>query len=276
MVHSPSWDNYAALRAEATLLAGGLSNLAQRAAVYHHLFQHSRGNHVFPLLAAHGALWARGYFQRGLWLGTVLSLQHAGARGLRRQRMAALGAFADAFRDINRRVCVETYAIYYASDRPDLLRAGASGIAPELLELMARCHAARRVGRSLSPSERRSLFAAFFLWEQDNVVGPAVDAAVAAFDWPCLRRLALTPTVRFSYLPRRAGLSFRNFADKAERIERGFQAFDRGAALGWDRVEGALGAYGVMPSRFLAAPAEWFLRMRESVLASALAPASVP
>ena len=273
MAAQPAWDSHAALRREAVLLAGGLSDLAQRAAVYHHLFQHSRGNHVFPLLAAHGALWARGYFRLGMRLGAALSWQHPRSPERRRQRMAALAAFADAFRDINRRVCVETYAIYYASDRPGLLPADGAGIAPALLEQMARCHAARRAGRVLSPGEKRDLFGAFFLWEQDNVVGPAVEAAVAAFDWPLVRRLALTPTVRFAYLPRRKALPFRNFADKAERIERGFQAFDRGADIGWSQVEHALAAYGVMPAGFLAAPADWFRRMRTGVLTPGLAAA---
>jgi hypothetical protein len=54
------WTSYEHLRGEATLLAGGINDLTQRASVYHHLFEHSQGNHLFPLLAAHGALWAAG------------------------------------------------------------------------------------------------------------------------------------------------------------------------------------------------------------------------
>ena len=52
---------YDSLRSEAERLAGGLNDLAQRATVYHHLYEHSGGNHIFPLIAAHGAMWARGY-----------------------------------------------------------------------------------------------------------------------------------------------------------------------------------------------------------------------
>ena len=55
---------YSVARREAELMAGSRSDLAQRATVYHHLFRHSRGNHVFPLLAAHGALWGKGYFAK--------------------------------------------------------------------------------------------------------------------------------------------------------------------------------------------------------------------
>ncbi len=42
------------LRAEAVTLAGGLTDLSQRATVYHHIYRASGGNHVFPLIAAHG------------------------------------------------------------------------------------------------------------------------------------------------------------------------------------------------------------------------------
>src|SRR5882724_7526352 len=57
------------LHHEATRLAGGLNDLAQRAAVYHHLYEHSGGNHAFPLIAAHGTLGARGYVRLGIKLG---------------------------------------------------------------------------------------------------------------------------------------------------------------------------------------------------------------
>ena len=42
---------YNDLRTEATRLAGGLTDLAQRATVYHHVYQDSGGNHLFPLPA---------------------------------------------------------------------------------------------------------------------------------------------------------------------------------------------------------------------------------
>ena len=59
------------LRAWAVTLAGRTGDLAQRASAYHHLYRHSGGNHAFPLLAAHGALWASGYFQRNLKRGAL-------------------------------------------------------------------------------------------------------------------------------------------------------------------------------------------------------------
>ena len=182
--HSYAWPCYAQLRREATLLAGGIHDLTQRASVYHHLFEYSQGNHVFPLLAAHGALWARGYFKLGTRIGSVASWRYATSPSTRQTLMDRLGAFADAFRDINRRVCVETYAVYHLTSDNRLLRRAERHVPRDLLDPMIRCHTARRAGRRLSNDEKRALFKAFFLWEQTNIVGPSIDLAVSKFDWP--------------------------------------------------------------------------------------------
>ena len=154
------------LRRQATTLAGRPGDLVQRASVYHHLYTHSGGNNVFPLLAAHGALWASGYFRRGLAWGAaaarVLSLLGTDSAA----QLAKLQALAETFRDINRRVCVETWFIYHLTARDYLAAAVQALVPPDLTALMARCHAARRTGRTLSPQERRALFTAFFRWEQ--------------------------------------------------------------------------------------------------------------
>jgi hypothetical protein len=66
---------YNELRRIGYSLAGGLNDLSQRAAVYYHLYEDSEGRNIFPLMAAHGALWAKGYFQKGMRAGKVLALQ---------------------------------------------------------------------------------------------------------------------------------------------------------------------------------------------------------
>lgn len=102
----------ARLRAEATALAGRTGDLVQRASVYHHLFADSGGNHSFPLLAAHGALWASGYFRAGVRFGSLVARIRRVLGDDADALMRELTAFAEAFRDINRRVCVETFFIY--------------------------------------------------------------------------------------------------------------------------------------------------------------------
>jgi hypothetical protein len=257
----------ASLRREATALAGSLGDLAQRASVYHHMFEHSGGNHCFPLLAAHGALWASGYFRCGMRVGSIISWGHAAAGNDRRRRelMTRLTKFANDFRDINRRVCVETYFLYYLSSADHLLAAAERLIPPDLLDQMARCHAARRAQRTLSDAERRSLFKAFFLWEQATIVGPAVERAFAEFDWPAIKAMALRPKISFAYFPRSAPLVFANFSDISERIEKGIRAFDLAASVGWEKVELELCSYGILPSDFSVNPKHHFRKLLRSL-----------
>jgi len=254
------------LRGEATALAGNIGALTQRATVYHHMFQHSGRNHTFPLLAAHGALWAKGYFQAGIRFGSAAAWGQAILGDDREDLIRRLNKFANDFRDINRRVCVETYFIYHLTADRRLADVAGNVVPPHLLEQMTRCHAARRANRALSDSERRSLFTAFFLWEQEHIVGPAVERAFEEFSWPLVKALALRPRIRFAYFPRHAPLVFSNFADKDERIERGLAAFDLATMAGWESVEAALGCYGLMPSEFNADPARYFLNMASEVL----------
>src|SRR5258708_624498 len=161
--------HYDHLLREATRLAGGLNDLAQRAAVYHHLYQHSGGNHAFPLIAAHGALWARGYFRFGMRLGWLWSLTDLASPQRRQHRLTLLAAFADAFRDINRRVCIETYASYHFTRMFGQHPRAGELIDPALIEALMRLHAARKRGQELPDDEKRLVFEAFFHHEQTNV-----------------------------------------------------------------------------------------------------------
>jgi len=105
------------IQADGLRLARGLNDLSQRATVYHHVFKESGGNHIFPLIAAHGALWARSWFSFGMKLGKVLSWQYAFNSETRRDKLAKLEEFANVFRDVNRRVCVDVYANFHFTKR---------------------------------------------------------------------------------------------------------------------------------------------------------------
>lgn len=254
---------HAALRAEATALVGGLGEVARRAAVYHHVYRDSGGNHVFPLIAAHGALWAKGYFEYGRRLGWWVSWQYVGSRTRRHEQLAALDAFADAFRVINRRVCIETYTDYHFARRHGDDPAAAEVVHPLRWEAVRKIVAARNRRRELSTAEKRAAFEAFFLGEQEEVVGPAVREAVAGFDWPAMKRLALRPTIRFAYFGRRRA-AFRDFSRVEERIANGLRVFDWSAELGWSAVEASLADYGLLPREFLKDPERWVENLRRT------------
>ena len=260
---------YEELQSEAARLAGGLTDVAQRAAVYRHMYRFSGGNHVFPLIAAHGALWSSRYFGLARRLAELLSWQYAASPARRRQQLERLTDFEDALREINRRVCADTYVSLHLTARfgaGDELR---RFVPATLLDAMATLHAARRSGQELPDDEKRRVFEDHFRNEQEHVVGPALTEAVQAFEWPLVRALAVRPPIRFAYFEGFQCLAFRNFADRQERIEKGLLAFRFAAQAGWWQVEAALDKYGLLPQACFAEPEAHFLALRAAVLATA-------
>ena len=249
------------LRLDAEALAGRPCDFAQRAATYHHLYQHSGGNHAFPLLAAHGALWGAGYFRTGMRVGKLLRHRFRGGR--RAAMMEQLERFTNALREINRQVCVETYFTYRLSASPALREEAEARIEPGLLDALDRIHAHRRAG-SLAPFEdRATLFKAFFEWEQRAIVTPLLDDAFRQFEWPELHWIARRPAIRFTYLGWRP-LRFSDFSSQMERLLQGARAFERAEQLGWRKVERSLADYGEMPDSFCANPAQHFYGLLRS------------
>lgn len=254
---------YARLRLEAAQLAGTTGDLVHRASVYHHLYQHSGGNHAFPLIAAHGALWANWYFRWGMRLGKIFALRYIFDAELRQKRLDDLKAYADAYRNINRQVCIETYAAYYLTDRFGHLPDIGKFLPSTLVENLNRCHVARKGGGYLTREQKRDLFSAFFLWEQETLVGPGVTLATEKFYWPVLKWIALKPSIRFAYFPRHKRLNFRYFACTHERTEKGILAFDIAMDVGLAKVETALRDYGVMPQLFFVDSFAHFDRLKQ-------------
>ncbi|WP_137939518.1 hypothetical protein [Chitinivorax sp. B] len=236
------------LRTEATQLAGNLNSLSQRAAVYHHLYADSGGNNVFPLIAAHGALWAAGYFKQGMLVAHALSFRHVLSPEIRQSKLHHLADFANAFRDINRRVCIEAYTAYHLTKQFGMCTYTRKVVPLPLLMALSDCHLANRHGRQLSQAGRARLFTAFFLWEQDAIVDTAVKQAYARFDWPIIKRMALRPNINFAYFPRRGDFKFSDFSNKQERIQKGLRAYQVSEAVGLDKVEQALLDYPISPA----------------------------
>jgi hypothetical protein len=266
MIDSELRQGYERIQGEATRMAGGLTDLAQRAAVYHHLFHVTRGNHMFPVIAAHGALWARGYFAFGMRLARAMSLQYLARPALRRCQLAAVAQFADTLRDINRRVCIDTYTNYHFVTQYGDHSAAADFVSVELLEALRRVHAAARARRALTDAEKRDVFQAHFLHEQRTVVGSTIARAVAEFDWPLAKWIALKPPIRFAYFPAGNRLWFQNFADQEERIRNGMRAFELAIAAGNERLTSSLRRYRTLPPQFFASPDRHFAALRSELI----------
>ena len=251
---------------EARVLAGTLTDLGQRATVYHHLYQDSGGRNVFPLIAAHGALWGAGYFALGMRVGTLLSAQFLLNPALRRDKLRQLQAFADAFREINRQVCVEAYTAYHFSKLHGQAPEAERHVQPRLLAALNRCHRAQALDEPLPRPARRELFEAFFLWEQECIVGPAVERALTELDWPLIRRVALRPRIEFAYFASSREMKFADFASTAERIDKGMRAYELAEQAGLQRVEADLRRYAVLPQAFFGDSARYFGELRDRLL----------
>lgn len=245
---------YEALRKKGFALAGGLRDLSRRACVYHHMYEDSGNRNVFPLIAAHGALWAAGYFKKGMLGGKVLSIQYLLTPWLVKPRLDSLVQFADKFRDINRRVCAESYALYYYTrdhEENDFIR---SIIGNDFAKVLYECHRSKALGRQFGQESREQLFNQFFRWEQENIVAPSVTEAFATFHWRAVKYLALRPRIAFSYFGQGYDLPFADFSCKEERMEKGVMAYRRAEQVGLSRVEEALRDYRVMPAAFFHDP----------------------
>ena len=228
---------YSSLREEAERLAGAPEDMRQRARFHLSIWYDSGRNFAFPLLAAHGALWGERHIKRGLRASNVLSL-FLDCRDTKRRLVSA---FTHELQAINRQVFIETYVNYHITR--EVGHAASELIGSEVTALLCMCHDARRTGRMLSSEELRALYAEFLNYEQDDVVAPRVSAAVARFEWPLLRFLALKSPVRFSFFKGCEVLWFRALDEKSQRIKNGLRAFDIAERHGWHVVEESLEAY---------------------------------
>lgn len=244
--------DYQEIRREAVRLAGGPGDMPQRVALLHSIFEDSGGNHAFPEVALHGALWAYGFYERRGAVSRMITYRYFYDRDERARRAYMLFGFSQGFKEANRSVFVDTYTNYYFTKRHGE-SPGAEEIVPaELLEELVRVHHAAGAGRRLTPAERRKVFETSLLFEQEMTVGPKVKAEVAKFDCPILTAIVLRPIVRFSYFPRRSALVFRDFSDTDERIEKAVRSLELAEQAGWPSVSSSIRYAGILPDHFFA------------------------
>jgi hypothetical protein len=256
---------YAKFKVEADRLAGGSNDIPRRACLLHAMYRESSGNHVFPLIAAHGALWAFGFFEVGGSLGRFIARRYFYHPRERAYRLELLDRFASDFRAVNRQVFVDTYANFHFTRRYGQ-EPGAEFVVPrELLTELNRVHAATGVGATLDDMSKEKVFRQSFHWEQEITVAAGVKSAVDKFECRIMKSLCLMPVVRFAFFPRWSYLWFWNFTDTNERVRKGLKAFSYAQRKGWPGVESSLRNYNILPDSYFDAPTDYCDRLRESV-----------
>lgn len=250
-------DRYERHRARARLLAGQPGDIAQRVMVHHQIYRDSAKNHVFPLVALHGALWGYGFFETTGKLGEIISYRYFYDEAQRRERHSMLDRFAEGFKAVNREVFVDTYANFYFTREAGEERGAEEIVQPELLAALNHAHRATRDGRSLDREAREALFSLALRFEQERTVAPGIARELERFDCPILRTLCLKPIVRFAYFPAWRAFYFDDFSNKDERIRRAMRSYRIAEERGLDEVESSIERYGVLPEAFFADPARY-------------------
>ena len=238
---------YEYFRQKGHALAGEADDFRMRATLYHRMYQESGGRHVFALVAAHGALWAAGYFSKGALGVWLLSLRYLLSPRVRRARLAAVTELSRKLREINRQVCAESYALFHYTRQFGATRHIRSVMGDDFAELLCASHASYHAGSSFTADQRERLFAAFFMWEQQTIVASLVTDAFEHIDWPVLTYFALRPRIDFSYFGRGFHVQFADFRSLDERVLHGMQAYRRAEEAGLAFAEQCLGRYKLSP-----------------------------
>lgn len=262
---------YAEIRADATRLGGGPGDMPPRVALLHAIFEDSRGNHVFPEVALHGALWAYGFYERRGTVSRAIAYRYFYDRDERARRSYMLYEFSQGFKEANRAVFIDTYANYVFTKRHGETEGAEAIVEPELLEQLRRVHHAARAGRTLPPAERARVFECALMFEQERTVGPKIREEVGKFDCPILSAIVLRPIVRFTYFPRTTYMAFSNFGNTDERIEKALRSYQLAERAGWRRVGGDIRLHGVLPRRFFESPGRYAAELADGVGARHLA-----
>lgn len=224
------------LEDEAAALAGRPKDYGQRAVVLHHLYDHSRGQHIWALAEAKRELRIAGAIDR-----LRRRLARWGWLASRRERARlALDELERALGEASRARCVAAYNAYRLAGTHSL-RDEAERIVPaDLLQLLAACHSARRSGDAVSGHDIASLFEESEALAVAAVEAEAMGAAWVAIDATGLRRAA-----------------HRLLGGKA--LDR---ALARDRKRGWLKIERELRKDPALPATFRANPAQHFYALQ--------------
>ena len=227
------------LNEELVALAGRASDHVQRAVVLHHLYDHSRGGHVWALAEARRALVtaraiAKLRAKLNGWGWSSRSREEAGN---------ALNLFEQGIGEAARARTAAAYCAYRMSATPPLWAEAERSLAPSLLTALSLCHAARREKTDMLGEDRDALAAECEAAASLAVDELAVERGWAAIDASRLKRVA------------HRLLGAKALARDAEMLRR----------KGWARAETELRADPALPAAFRANPAQHFYALQHAL-----------
>jgi hypothetical protein len=220
---------------EVLALTGRAQDHAQRAMVLHHLYDHSRGNHVWALAEARRSLWIASGIAKlerriARWSWTVPK---------RDQAAAALERLADALGEAAKARMIATYRSYRLSATKALRGEAEANLPEALLEALDQCHHHRREGESLPANVSLML-----IEESERLADAATDHEMLAEAWAMVEATGLRRIAKRLLGPKA-------LARCRARDER----------KGWARIDSELRRDPALPAAFRANPAQHFYAM---------------
>jgi len=257
-------DNYAVLKAggmsaesvyeiiskDGLRLSGRLNDMPQRALIYHHIYAMSGGNFTLPLIAAHGALWARWYLFVAKFGAHALAIFDVKDKASYRDKMRSYHEYMNALKSINRTAMAANYTAFHFTRLYGDHELVSAKMPKRLVTFFLHCHQLSNTGVQMSAAEQRLFYEDYFRWEQDNIVGPAMSDALHKFDWPLAKKFCQRPWVWFSYFHPWQHLKFKTFTHTHERTQKGMAAFDWAEKKSWSKVEANLLKNPFFPRKF--------------------------
>jgi hypothetical protein len=227
------------LEDEVQALAGRARDHAQRAMVLHHLYDHSRGSHVWALAEARQSLWIASGIARlerriARWGWTVPK---------RDQAAAALERLADALGEGAKAGMIAAYRSYRLSATKALRGEAEVNLPDALRDALDQCHHHRREGESLPANVSLVL-----IEESERLADAATDHEMLAEAWAMVETTGLRRAAKRLLGPK--ALSRRRARDERK---------------GWVRIDGELRRDPALPAAFRANPAQHFYAMHRAL-----------
>lgn len=231
---------YSSIQKQATTLSGRPQDIAQRVQHLKQMYVDSKGKYAFPLVAAHGAKFAKNLFGVTKTASDLFSLITLMSSSEQLNKVNQLNEMTSQFstrlENVNRFVFIDTYTNYYFSKLYGQ-QPGADQFVPErLLKLLNQMHQSTKYDQA----DQRALFQEALLHEQKTRVSPMVSQVCESYSEKWLLKLILKPIVRFSYFPKSVYFQFSDFSNEAERIHYALKSYDVAVQVGWKKVFNSL------------------------------------
>ena len=231
---------YSRIQKQATLLSGRPQDIAQRVQHLKQMYIDSKGKYAFPLVAAHGAQFAKNIFGLTQTASGVFSFVSILSDSDELHKINKLNEmtveFSNQLENVNRFVFIDTYTNYYFSKTYGRISGAEKMIPADLLGALNRMHQAV----DYTEKQKRELFHIALLYEQRTRVSPMVIQVCNSFSEKWLLPLILKPRVRFAYFPKTVYFQFSDFSSESERIYYAVKSYDLAVQAGWKRVFEAL------------------------------------